>query len=162
MHLAHLEEESANKDGEVESKDPSGIDGVMAEFTVHLARVMKNTQMEKKHYYHCSSLEYFICNCPLVKALGLKSHLNHKEGMTPKKGAQTPPMKVTILKWHPRCRTHMQTPFLNPDPFQHWYGVKNVAKMKINGGSCMALLNNDVQINTITHSYMKSHSLEVG
>ena len=46
---------------------------------------------------------------------------------------------------------------LNPDPFQHWYGVKNVVKVKI-----MAPLNNGMQINTIMPSYMKSHSLEVG
>ena len=28
-----------------------------------------------------------------------------------------------------------QTPFLNPDPFQHWHGVENVAEVKINGES---------------------------
>ena len=56
----------------------------------------------------------------------------------------------------------MSTPFLNPDPFQHWYGVENVAKVKINGESCMALLDNDMQINTITSSYVKSRSLEMG
>ena len=56
----------------------------------------------------------------------------------------------------------MQTPFLNPDAFQHWYGVKNVAMVKINGENCMALLDNGVQINTITPSYVKSCSLEVG
>ena len=56
----------------------------------------------------------------------------------------------------------MQTPFLNPDPFQHWYGVKNVAKVKISGESCMALIDNGMQINTIMPSYMKSCSLEVG
>ena len=56
----------------------------------------------------------------------------------------------------------MPTPFLNPDPFQHWYGVKNVAKVKINGESCMAFRDIGTQINTITPSYVKSHSLEVG
>ena len=56
----------------------------------------------------------------------------------------------------------MQSPFLNPDSFQHWYGVENVAKVKINGESGMALLDNGVQINTIMPSYVKSHSLEVG
>ena len=56
----------------------------------------------------------------------------------------------------------MLTPFLNPDPFQNWYGVKNVAKVKINRESCMALLNNGMQINTIMPSYVKSHSLESG
>ena len=56
----------------------------------------------------------------------------------------------------------MQTPFLNPDPFQHWYGVKNVAKVKINRDSCMALLYNGAQINTTMPSYVKCCSLEVG
>ena len=56
----------------------------------------------------------------------------------------------------------MLTPFLNPDPFYHWYGVENVAKVKINGESCIALLNNGMQINTITPSYVKSRSLEMG
>ena len=83
VHLAHLEEESAEKDKEVESKDPVGIDGVTEEFMVHLVRAVKDTQMEEKHCYHCSSLEHVICNCPLVKASGAKSHLNHKEGMEP-------------------------------------------------------------------------------
>ena len=87
VHLAHLEEESAQKDKEVESEDPNGINGVMEEFMVCLVRAMKDTQMEEKHCYHCSSLENFIHDCPLVKPLGVKLHLNHKEGMAPKKGA---------------------------------------------------------------------------
>ena len=38
MCLAHLKEESAKKDKEVESRDPNGIDGVMEELMVCLAR----------------------------------------------------------------------------------------------------------------------------
>ena len=41
VHLAHLEEESAEKDEEVESKDLDSIDGVTEEFMVHLVRAMK-------------------------------------------------------------------------------------------------------------------------
>ena len=55
-----------------------------------------------------------------------------------------------------------QTPFLNPDLFQQWYGMENMAKVKINGESCMALLDNGVQVNTITLRYVKKHSLPVG
>ena len=55
-----------------------------------------------------------------------------------------------------------QTPFLNPDPFQDWHGVKIVAKVKINGESCMALLDHGTQINMITPNYVKDHSLEMG
>ena len=82
-------------DEEVESKDPDGIDGVIEEFMVHLVRAMKDAQVEEKHCYHCSSLEHFICNCPLVRALRANMQLNHKEAMAPKKGAQAPRMKVT-------------------------------------------------------------------
>ena len=60
IHLAHLEEESAKKDEEVESKDPDSIDGVTEEFMVHLVRALKDTQMEEKCCYPCSSLEHFI------------------------------------------------------------------------------------------------------
>ena len=59
-------------------------------------------------------------------------------------------------------KSSLQTPFLNPDPFQHWYGIENVAKVKINGESCMALLDNGAQVNTITLRYVKEHSLQVG
>ena len=87
--------------------------------------------------------------------------------MAPKKGAQAPQTKVTMPKTPPGggpqgVGQYTQTPFLNPDPFQCWYGVKNVAKVKINGESCMALLNIGVQINTIMPSYVKTHSLEMG
>ena len=87
MCLAHLEEESAEKE-EVESEDPDGIDGVMEEFMVCLMRAMKDAQVEEKCCYHCSSLKHFICNCPFVKASRMNVHLNHKEGMALKKGAQ--------------------------------------------------------------------------
>ena len=40
--------------------------------------------------------------------------------------------------------------------------MKNVAKVKINGESCMALLDNGAQVNTITLRYVKEHSLQVG
>ena len=56
----------------------------------------------------------------------------------------------------------LQTPFLNPDPFQQWYRIENVAKVKINGESCMALLDNGAQVNTIIPWYVHEHSLEVG
>ena len=57
---------------------------------------------------------------------------------------------------------HAQTPFLNPDPFHWWYGIKNVAKVRINGESCMALLDNGMQINTIMPGFVENHSFDVG
>ena len=121
----------------------------------------------KRNTYHCSSLEHFICDCPLVKASQTNMHSNCLGGDCTKEGSLGPSGESDHAQNPPgggpqgigQCT---QTPFLNPDPFQHWYGVKNVAKVKINGESCMALLDNGVQINTIMPSYVKSHSLEVG
>ena len=96
VHLVHLEEKSAKKDEAVDSEDPDHIKGVVEEFMVHLVRAMKDTQKEEKHCYQCSSLDHFICDCPLVKASRMDSHLNHKKGTTPKKGAQAPQMKATM------------------------------------------------------------------
>ena len=62
-----------------------------------------------------------------------------------------------------RCiKTTSQNPFLNLDPLQQWYGIENVAKVKINGESCMALLDNGTQVNTIMLRYVSNHSLQVG
>ena len=94
--LVQLEEESIKKDEGIDSEDPDGIKGVTEEFMVCLARAMKNTQKEEKCCYHCSSLDHFIHDCPLVKALRTDSHLNHKEGTAPKEGAQAPQMKATM------------------------------------------------------------------
>ena len=55
-----------------------------------------------------------------------------------------------------------QTLFLNLDHFQQCYGVENIARVKINGESCMALLDNGAQINTIMPKYVSDHSLLVG
>ena len=63
---------------------------------VHLAKAVKDTQKEEKCCYHCSSLDHFIHDCPLVKASRMNSHLKHKEGMALKKGAQTHQTKATM------------------------------------------------------------------
>ena len=55
-----------------------------------------------------------------------------------------------------------QTPFLNPDPFCCWHGVKNIARVRINGETCIALLDNGAQINTIVPKYVSDHSLQMG
>ena len=41
-------------------------------------------------------------------------------------------------------------------------GIENVAKVKINGESCMALLDNGAQLNTIMPRYVRDHALQVG
>ena len=97
MCLAHLEEESAKRDKEVEIEDPDSINGVTEEFMVCLVWAVKDAQVEK-HCYHCSSPEHFIHNCLLVKASRENTQLNCKEGTVSRKGAQTPQMKTTMPK----------------------------------------------------------------
>ena len=165
--MAQLEEEDAQDGKEQESDDPDGIKGVMEEFMVQLARAVKDAQMDEKCSYHCSSPEHFICNCLLMKAARDKKQLNGKEGMVMTKKAWTPPKATSTVKsplegGSGGIKSSSQTPFLNSDPFQHWYGIENIAKVKINGESCMSLLDNGVQVNTIMPRYVKEHSLQVG
>ena len=40
--------------------------------------------------------------------------------------------------------------------------IENVAKVKINRESCLALLDNGAQVNTIMLRYVSDHSLQVG
>ena len=78
IHLAQLEEGDADDSEDPESDDPGGIEGVMEEFMIQLARAVKDAQTDEKHFYHCSSPEHFICNCLLIKTTRDKKQLNEK------------------------------------------------------------------------------------
>ena len=95
--LAQLEEEDTDNGEDLESDNPNGIEGVMEEFMVQLARAVKDAQMDERHCYHCSSPEHFIHNCPLMKTARDKKQLNRKEGTVTMKGAQTPPKATNAL-----------------------------------------------------------------
>ena len=41
-------------------------------------------------------------------------------------------------------------------------GIDNIARVRVNGESCLALLGNGTQINTITLGYVENRSLGVG
>ena len=69
---------------------------------VYLARAVKNAQADEKCCYHCSSPEYFICDCPLVKTSRDKKQLNGKEGMAMKKGAWTPLITTSMTAKSPQ------------------------------------------------------------
>ena len=94
--LAQLEDADNGEDPE--SDDPDGIEGVIEEFMVQLARVVKDAQTDEKCCYHCSSLEHFIRNCLLMKTARDKKQLNGKEGMVMMKRAQTPPTTTSAIK----------------------------------------------------------------
>ena len=78
--LAQLEEEDADNGNDPESADPNGLKGVMEEFMVQFTRAVKDTQMDEKHCYLCSSPEHFICNCPLMKTARDKKQLMGRRG----------------------------------------------------------------------------------
>ena len=84
--LVQLDEEDTDNGEDPEIDDPHGIKGVTEEFMVWLARAVKDTQMDEKCCYHCSSPGHFICNCLLMKAARDKKQLNRKEGMATTKG----------------------------------------------------------------------------
>ena len=98
VHLTQLEEEDTDNGEDPVSDDPGGIEGVMEEFMVHLARVVKDAQADEKHCYHCSSPEHFMHNCPLMKTSRDKKQLNGKEGTVMMKGAQTPLTTMNATK----------------------------------------------------------------
>ena len=98
VHLAQLEEEDADDGDDPESDDPNGLKGVMEEFMVQLARVLKDSQMEEKYCYHCSSPEHFICDCLLMKTARDKKQLNRKEGMAMAKGTCVPLAIANAIK----------------------------------------------------------------
>ena len=98
VHLAQLEEEDADDGEDPESDDPGGIEEVTEEFMIQLARVVKDAQTDKKHCYHCSIPEHFICNCPLMKTTRDKKQLNGKEGTAMMKGAWAPPTTTNAVK----------------------------------------------------------------
>ena len=96
--LAQLEEEGAKNGEDPESNNPDWIEGVTEEFMVRLARAVKDAQTDEKHCYHCSSPEYFICNCLLMTAARDKKQLNGKEGTVMVKGALTPLKSANATK----------------------------------------------------------------
>ena len=95
---AQLEEEDADDGEDPESDDPDGLEGVMEEFMVRLARAVKDAQMDKKCCCHCSSPKHFILNCPLMKTTRDKKQLIGKEGMVMMKGAQAPLTTTNAIK----------------------------------------------------------------
>ena len=166
VHLAHLEEEDAGRDEDEESDDPGRIEWVTKEFMVHLVRAVKDVQVEEKCCYHCSNLEHFIHNCLLIKTEG-KHTVKWQGGDGIEEGSPDPSGNSQHTKEPPDrgsqgIKPPQQTPFLNPDPFWCWHGVKNIARVRINGESCIALLDNGVQINTITPKYVSDNSLQMG
>ena len=96
--LAQLKEEDADDGEDPESDDPGGIEGVIEEFMIPLARAVKDAQTDKKCCYHCSSPKHFIYNCLLMKTARDKKQLNGKEGTAMMKGAWAPPTTTNTIK----------------------------------------------------------------
>ena len=136
VHLAQLEEEDADDGEDLKSDDPDGIEGVMEEFMVWLARAVKDTQMDERCCYHCSSPEHFICNCPLMKTARDKKQLNGKEGMVMAKGAWTPSKTMNAIRSPKRRlrrhRTILTDSLLESGPISTmvWHGEHSQSENK--------------------------------
>ena len=51
VRVLHLEEEGSDKEVGAISEDPDGLDGMMGEFIICLARGVKEAQQEEKYCY---------------------------------------------------------------------------------------------------------------
>ena len=144
--VAHLDKDGTDKEEGAESNDPNGIEGMTEEFIVYLARAMKDAQQEEKCCYHCSSPEHFIHECPLVKASRATTHLNQKEGQHQRRESRPlksrGPSQRHPRRGHPRHRALHIDSLLESWSLHQWYGIKYVAKVRVNGESCMALRDN--------------------
>ena len=121
--LAQLEEEGADDGEELESNDPDGIKGVTDEFMVWLARAVKDAQTDEKCCYHCSSPEHFIRNCPADEDHQGQEAVKWEGGDGNGEGSPDPSEISQCHKEPPTggsrgIESSLQTPFLNPDPFQ--------------------------------------------
>ena len=166
VQVAHLEEEGADKEECTDIEDPDGMEGVTKEFIVCLARAVKDAQQEEKHCYHCSSWDHFVQACPLVVASRNRLTFKPKGGYGTDVGSPDPSRKGNHAKGAPRqdaqgikCHTDSLLGYWS---FNQLYGIKNVARVRVNGKSCIALLDNSTQINTITLGFIENHSLDMG
>ena len=86
--------------------------------------------------------------------------------MALEKGAWTPQVKMAKLnvpqEGCPKCRTSQTDSLLESQPLSPVVWIENMAKVRINGESCMALHNNGVLINMITLIFVEEHSLNIG
>ena len=128
---------------------------------------VKDAQTEKKCCYHCSSLDLFYPYLSTHKDFEGKYTVKWQGGDSIEERILDPSDNSQHTKEPPDrgsqgIKPPQQNPILNPDPFQHWHGVKNIARVRINGESCMALLDNGTQINTIMPKYVSDHSLQMG
>ena len=99
-----------------------------------------------------------------MKTLKEKKQLNAKEGMAMKKGAQTPLTTANALM-NPQTEVlKVKDPPKDSLPESGPLSVLTQGRkhrVKMNAESCMALLDNGTQINTIMPKYICDHSLQM-
>ena len=95
-----------------------------------------------------------------------KVNLNVKEGPIKKGGwgLQKPVVAQSASLHKALCVLKMsqKVPFLHPDPLTQWSGPENIAKARIDGEGCWALLDSGSTINAVTPEFVQVHSLDFG
>ena len=93
--MAHLEEESTDKEEYIDNDDPDDLRDITEEFIICLTRAVKDTQQVEKC---CDSPDHFIHDCPLQVGVQVDPPLNWGDGMALRKEAQATQGKVTMPK----------------------------------------------------------------
>ena len=105
-------------------------------------------------------------DCLLVVASRTDSHLNWKRGDGAKEGSPSPSRKGDPTKGAPGWDTQgikhqTQTPFLNPNPFNQWYRIKNMARVRVNGRDAWLSWTMAPKSTPLCQGLLKIHSLDV-
>ena len=85
------------------------------------------------------------------------------EGASAKQiGSQEDQSLSTWLSNIPRSPSKVKsTPYLNPDPYCHFIGPKNLGKVLIDGELTTCLLDNGTQINFVTPAYAQQRGRDI-
>ena len=165
--VAHLEEDSTNKEEYIGGKDPDGIKGITEGVHCMPCQSCQGHSVGEEvllSLWQPTSLHLWL---PTNGSSSGRPTFKLEGGDCTKEGSPSPSRKGNHTKgapgWdNPGVKRQTQTPFLNPYPFTQWYGSENIVRVRVNGEGCMALLDNGTQVNTITPEFIKTHCLAIG
>ena len=90
------------------------------------AKVVDLYEQKECRCFQCGSANHLIHKCVKDSDGTTGVPLNYKEGMTMMGGQAS--QRKQAMQW--ACQT--KTPFLNPNPYNRWCGIENVAQVWVN------------------------------